>query len=123
MLHLFQRFVLSLLVFLGMTGSSGANDLYEEAWHKIRNGALLVDVRTPEEFSTGHLAGAINIPYQDIVDGLEQRKIALDTDIVLYCRSGNRSGMAQEALVAQGYKNTFNAGGYEQLLKRQPLNR
>ncbi|MFK0574053.1 rhodanese-like domain-containing protein [Endozoicomonas sp.] len=115
LLNRFQWFVLSLMVFLN---SAHAADLYEEAWSRINNGALLVDVRTPGEFAGGHLDGAINIPYQDIVGGLAQGMIALDADIVLYCRSGRRSGKAQKALVAHGYTNTFNAGGYAQIMDR-----
>ncbi|KEI72807.1 rhodanese-like domain-containing protein [Endozoicomonas elysicola] len=118
MQNLFQRCFLSILVALGIVGSAGATDFYGEAWERIKNGALLIDVRTPAEYAEGHLAGAINIPYQNIVNGLAQKNITLDADIVLYCRSGNRSGKAHKALVAQGYKNTLNAGGYRQLQDR-----
>ena len=51
-----------------LTGSSGSADLHAEAWKKINNGALLVDVRTPDEFAEGHLRGAVNVPYEEVVD-------------------------------------------------------
>ncbi len=120
MQNLFQRCFLSILVALGVVGSAGATDLYDEAWERIDNGALLIDVRTPAEYAEGHLAGAINIPYQDIVNGIAQKNITLDADIVLYCRSGNRSGKAQKSLADFGYQNALNAGAYEQLLERKP---
>ena len=87
------------------------------AWKRIRAGAMLVDVRTPEEYSQGHLQGSVNIPYDQLaarVDEIDQDK---DRDIVLYCRSGRRSGLAKRTLESLGYTNVLNAGGYEQMLK------
>ena len=87
------------------------------AWKRIRAGAMLLDVRTPEEYSQGHLQGAVNIPYDQLaarVDEIDQDK---DRDIVLYCRSGRRSGLAKRTLESLGYTNVLNAGGYEQMLK------
>ncbi|MGI2111376.1 rhodanese-like domain-containing protein [Shewanella frigidimarina] len=86
------------------------------AWGKIDRGVTLIDVRTAEEFAAGHIDGAINIPFENIVSELAKRNITKDTEIVLYCRSGNRSGMAQESLVKQGYSNTYNAGGFDSLI-------
>jgi phage shock protein E len=87
------------------------------AWKRIRAGAMLLDVRTPEEYSQGHLHGAVNIPYDQLaarVDEIDQDK---DRDIVLYCRSGRRSDLAKRTLESLGYTNVLNAGGYEQMLK------
>lgn len=86
------------------------------AWEKIDRGITLIDVRTAEEFAAGHIDGAINIPFENIVSELAKRNITKDSEIVLYCRSGNRSGMAQESLVKQGYSNTYNAGGFDSLI-------
>ncbi|MGI2001824.1 rhodanese-like domain-containing protein [Shewanella frigidimarina] len=86
------------------------------AWEKIDRGITLIDVRTAEELAAGHIDGAINIPFENIVSELSKRSITKDTEIVLYCRSGNRSGMAQESLVKQGYSNTYNAGGFDSLI-------
>ena len=86
------------------------------AWEKIDRGVMLIDVRTAEEFAAGHIEGAINIPFQQIVPELAKLNITKDTEIVLYCRSGNRSGMAQKSLVKQGYSNTYNAGGFEHII-------
>lgn len=77
---------------------------------KIDAGALVVDVRTPQEFAEGHYPKALNIP----VDQIGERSKELgnkDREIILYCRSGNRSGRAKQILEAQGFKKVYNAGG------------
>lgn len=70
---------------------------------------LLLDVRTGGEFQSGHLAGAANIP----VEELSRRLAELPTDmpIVLYCRSGNRSAAAARILREAGYQNVYDLGG------------
>ncbi|NMH66025.1 rhodanese-like domain-containing protein [Shewanella salipaludis] len=85
------------------------------AWEKIHAGAMVLDVRTAEEFSQGHLPQAVNIPFQQVAEEFAARNIPKDTPIVLYCRSGRRSGKAQEALIAAGYTQTYNGGGFEGL--------
>ncbi|MBL8917977.1 MAG: rhodanese-like domain-containing protein [Myxococcaceae bacterium] len=74
----------------------------------VERGALLVDVRTPEEYGSGHLIGARNIPLHE----LEFRKDELprNTDIVLYCRSGSRSARARAMLRAAGFSRVHNLG-------------
>ncbi len=62
---------------------------------------LVLDVRSPEEFATGHVPGAVNIPYDKVASRLAE--IPKDKDVVLYCRSGRRAGLAAETLEANGY--------------------
>nr|PMH96944.1 hypothetical protein BCU55_19235 [Shewanella sp. 10N.286.48.A6] len=81
------------------------------AWEKINKGAMILDVRTAEEFAAGHLEGAINIPFNIALKELNKQNIAKDTAIVLYCRSGRRSGIANDELAAAGYTQTYNGGG------------
>lgn len=61
----------------------------------------IVDVRTPEEFRGGNVAGSVNIPLQEIPQRLDELK-NMNTPLVLCCASGNRSGQAQRYLSAQG---------------------
>lgn len=82
----------------------------------IEQQALIVDVRTPEEFADGHYPGAINIPHETILDGLNQLGVTADAAVILYCRSGNRSGQAEQALLEKGFTQAKNAGGLEALL-------
>lgn len=81
--------------------------------------ALLVDVRSTEEVAGGRLDGAIHIPHPEIVAGLAKRGISKDSTVVLYCRSGNRSGMAAKALTDAGFSHVINAGAYQDLLPLQ----
>lgn len=92
----------------------------ESGWDKIADGALLVDVRSEQEYNRGHLEGALLIPYQQIVQQFAAREIPKDQPVVLYCRSGNRAGVAEAALREAGYTRLFNAGGYQALAASKP---
>lgn len=72
----------------------------------------VIDVRTPAEFAEGHLEGAVNIDWQDA--GFADTVSALDKDgtYVIYCRSGNRSAQAIDAMTSMGFTDLTNAGGY-----------
>ncbi len=70
----------------------------------------IVDVRTPEEFRGGHVAGSVNIPLQELANRMDEVK-SLKTPLVLCCASGGRSGMAQQALSKQGI-DCCNAGSW-----------
>ena len=87
----------------------------QEGWERVENGALLIDVRSAAEFEGGAMPGAINIPY-DETDALAEA-IGADHDrpVVMYCGSGRRVGIAIEALEERGYRNLYNATGYEAL--------
>lgn len=85
------------------------------AWTKMNAGAMVIDVRTAEEFAAGHLEDAINIPFEEIAVEFKKRGIAKDTPVVLYCRSGRRSGIAFDTLVSEGYTKSYNGGGFETL--------
>ncbi len=69
---------------------------------------ILIDVRTPEEFAEGHIAGAVNIPVDQI--GARLSEIPQDQTVVVYCRSGNRSATAAAELAASGY-TVYDLGG------------
>ena len=81
---------------------------------------LLIDVRSPEEFATGHLDGAINIPHEQIAEQIARFTKDKNAEIQLYCRSGRRSGVALETLQGMGYKNLNNLGAYDDL-KKKPI--
>lgn len=86
-----------------------------EAWRKIAGGALIVDVRTPEEFNSGHVASAANVPHTQIAQNLAIFGADKEREIILYCRSGRRSDLAAAELKALGYSRVYNAGGYSEL--------
>lgn len=74
----------------------------------IRKGAFLVDVRTPQEFAQGHVQGSVNIPLDQVQSNLSQFKGK--KNIVVFCRSGNRSTQAKRILDQNGIKNVYNGG-------------
>ena len=75
---------------------------------------ILLDVRTPEEFSQGHLENALNINWFDEDFDKQVEKIDKDETIYVYCKAGGRSAKAQQKLQAMGYKNVVNLeGGYD----------
>ena len=70
---------------------------------------VIVDVREPEEYSSGHVKGAINLPLSKInKEMVEANNIAGNDRIIVYCRSGNRSGLVLNKLNSWGYKNVIN---------------
>ena len=73
-------------------------------------GTRIIDVREPFEFSEDHIPGAVNIPLNSIPAHAEEIS-KFNAPVVLYCRSGNRSGMALRLLSAQGIQNLHNGGG------------
>ena len=78
-----------------------------EAFELINNGATIIDVRTAEEFDTGHIKDAINIPV-DMIGTLNYDK---DTLLIVYCASGVRSLQAFNELNKLGYTNVYNLDG------------
>jgi phage shock protein E len=88
----------------------------------LKQGALVIDVRTQGEFSAGHLDKAINIPLDQIGVVIPQRVKDKSQVLLLHCASGMRSGVAQKKLQAMGYANAFNLGSYgraESIVKQQ----
>ena len=79
---------------------------------------LLVDVLTTEEFKSVYIEGAKHISYEEI--GVRIGELTEDTsrEIVLYCRSGCRSGVARKMLAGMGFENAVNGGSYEDLRAR-----
>lgn len=76
----------------------------------IRSGAFLVDVRTKAEFDSGHVKGSVNIPLDVLAANLN--KFKGKENIVVFCRSGNRSGMAKSILEQNGFENVINGGSW-----------
>lgn len=74
----------------------------------VNSGAFLVDVRSPGEFASGSAQGAVNIPLDTVANNLA--KFKGKGNIVVFCRSGNRSGQARRILEQNGIKNVTNGG-------------
>jgi rhodanese-related sulfurtransferase len=81
----------------------------QEASRRQAAGALLIDVREPAEWQQGHAPGATLIPLGSLSGRLAD--FPRDRDVLLICRSGNRSGSAQRQLLQLGYQRVFNVAG------------
>ena len=77
-------------------------------------GAKVIDVRSPQEFQGGNVAGSINIPLNQISHKINKIK-TIKKPILLVCASGNRSGQAKQILQQAGIADVFNAGGWRNL--------
>ena len=78
--------------------------------YKNTAGAVLLDVRSPQEYREGHIPGSQNMPLQQL-DKVEEVTENKDTVLYVYCRSGARSRQAVSLLQAMGYTNVHNIGG------------
>ena len=92
-------------------GNADNNQLTEA----VKNGAFLVDVRTPAEFAEGSIKGAVNIPLDKVPTELS--KFKGKENIVVFCRSGNRSCQAKSILEQNGFKDVINGGTWQNVNK------
>ena len=97
-----------------LTGGASKADLPQ----LIKDGALLIDARSPQEFSGGHIEGAVNIPHTIISHKIGDHAADQSRSIVVYCHSGARSSMAVHALKKHGYTQVENGGAFG-MLQRQ----
>lgn len=83
----------------------------------VKNGALIIDVRTPGEFAGGHIKNSVNIPLDKLhtqVQSLKNKNVPLIT----CCASGMRSASAAQLLRSKGIAEVYNGGGWRKLSKR-----
>lgn len=99
--------VVMLGIFKNIFGQKDNTELKEV----LADNAYLVDVRTPSEFASGSVKGAVNIPLDKISGQLS--KFKGKKNIVVFCRSGNRSSQAKSILEKNGFKNVVNGGTWQ----------
>ncbi len=78
------------------------SDEGNQARRLVAEGALLLDVRSPQEFAGGHLPGAVNVPVQELLFRMDE--IGQGRKVVVYCRSGARSAVAAKLLQSEGHE-------------------
>lgn len=102
--------VLLSIVLAGCSGTGYKNVTSKEAKDLIDKGKVtVIDVRTPEEYNSGHIPGAKLIPLQ-VIDGSTD-SLKKDGSYLIVCHSGNRSQQASEILTEKGFKNIYNMTG------------
>jgi rhodanese-related sulfurtransferase len=112
--------ILATFSFIALIAAAGAENAASERITPAKakellaakQSAILLDVRTNDEFAAGHIAKAILLPYDEITATTAAKAIpSKDTTVVVYCRSGRRSAIAAAALVQLGYTKVFDLGG------------
>ena len=107
-----KKILLAITLAFGLTVGVAACSPGES--YTVTDETVIIDVRTPAEFASGHLDGAINIDVQSA--DFRDRVMALDTDgeYFIYCRSGNRSGQAINQMFQMGFTDMTNGGSVQQ---------
>lgn len=108
---------LSGLLMAGCTTRAGSELSDAEVGKLLAQGAMVVDVRTVQEFNTQHLTNVVNIPLGEVKEKFPGVVTNKSDVVLLHCRSGRRSGTAEKELRALGYTNVFNIGSYEKAEK------
>lgn len=110
--------VLSALMLTGCAGAGNQTNSYRQitmdeavAMMERESGYIILDVRRPDEYATGHIPNAINVPNENIGTDEISQLPNKDQLIMVYCRSGRRSKEAAEKLVKLGYTNIVEFGG------------
>jgi len=89
--------------------TSSVQSLNQEVQTLLSKNAIVIDVRTKEEFQMAHYKDALNIPYDEIEKHIKKLEAYKDKPIILYCRSGRRASIAKQTLEKYGFKNVLNA--------------
>ena len=111
-----MRWVIATLVTLALSVHTPQPSADTASIAAVNEPTLIIDVRTAEEFAAGHFPGAINIPHEDIIQGIKESNVGKNQTVLLYCRSGNRSGQAEARLQSVGFSGAKNVGGLNALL-------
>ncbi len=91
--------------------SFAAPTLAEHGGQPVSGQPVVIDVRTADEYRQSHVSAAVNIPFDEIADRIAAFVPDRETRIVLYCRSGRRSDIAEQTLRQLGYRQVENKGG------------
>jgi phage shock protein E len=115
-----RNILLALLLFFGVTcyaevptiGKISSTELSQ----RLRQSGppLILDVRTPSEYSSGHIQGAVNISHDQLEQRIDEIPGDKSREIVVYCQSGRRAGIAEKILVEKGYTNIKSLTGHWQ---------
>lgn len=82
----------------------------------LKAGAQIVDVRSPQEYSSGHIKGSVNIPLNELSGRMN--KLKKDKPVITCCASGMRSASAKNMLQSAGFKEVHNGGGWSSLERK-----
>jgi len=115
-----MKYILSLVVSLCLIiGTANADDRIETSQAQLKSlqaaphksAFLLLDVRSAEEFASGHIPGAINMSHSIVADNLSKLSQYKNELVIVYCRSGRRAGVAENILKNAGFTNVRHLSG------------
>jgi len=121
--NIMKGFLIMLLIStIALTGCNISNNIDNNTEYKKINAeeakaiidsedVIILDVRTQEEYDSGHIENAVLLPVTEIADKAEEILPDKDAKILIYCRSGNRSATASKDLIRMGYTNVYDFGG------------
>ncbi len=89
----------------------------EQVKSAVQKGAKVIDVRTPQEYATGHIPKAVNIPVDQLEARIGQHVMNKEQPVLLHCASGMRSAQGKAILQRLGYKEALNVGSYGRAAK------
>ena len=112
-LLLILQIAAAVLLLSGCSSASYTQISQDEAMKMMQEQSdyLIVDVRRPDEFAEGHIAGAVNVPNETIEDEAPEALPDKEQTLLIYCRSGNRSKEASQKLADMGYTKVYEFGG------------
>ena len=112
-LLLILQIAAAVMLLSGCSSASYTQITQDEAMKMMQEqtDCLIVDVRRPDEFAEGHIAGAVNVPNETIEDEAPDALPDKEQTLFIYCRSGNRSKEASQKLADMGYTNVYEFGG------------
>lgn len=102
-------FAITLMAFGAQAKNISQDELTQQL--KSDNKPVVIDVRTAGEYADGHVPGAINIPHSEMKKRMGEISNLKDKDIVLYCRSGKRAGIAKDILTTGGFSKLSHLDG------------
>ena len=77
-----------------------------------RDGPLILDVRSPEEYMAGHIPGAASVPHTQLAFRVNELGVGRSDEVVVYCRAGDRAGHAKQVLIRAGYSKVLDLQGH-----------
>ncbi len=117
-LHLSKRIIIAISMLVALLVSwpafTAESIKASEVAEMIKAGkaTLILDVRTADEYASGHVPGAVNISHTELADRMSEITVAKDDEIIVYCRSGHRAGIAEKMLSEAGFTNIRDMEGH-----------
>jgi rhodanese-related sulfurtransferase len=118
--------VLALGIQLPLSATANAGDITQRELMQrldMNEAPLIIDVRRNDEFATGHVPGAINIPHSEIASHLDELRDNQHNEVVVYCESGRRAAVAQSVLEKAGFTRVRHLQGDMQSWRNRGLPR